>query len=125
MRLRPTVMAVPAILIFSTAGFAQDGSSALHDSAIGQFDPDDFTSLDAYPGGQLIDIPVETASGARIGTVRQIGLGSDGSAARVRVDLYAGGYIWIVADALRYNRNVRVLLTNLRHIEATRDPASF
>lgn len=127
MRLHPAVMATALLTIFivPTTAFAQDGGPVVHESAIAQFDPDDFTSLDAWPGGQLANVPVETASGARIGTVGSVGLAADGSAARVRVELYSGGSIWIVADALRYNRNARILLTNLKHIEASTDRASF
>jgi len=70
-------------------------------------------------------MPVEIASGALIGTVKMVALASDGSAARVLVGLYAGGSVWIVADALRYDRNARILLTNLRNSELLAHRTSF
>lgn len=125
MRLRSAVMATAMISIFPAIAFAQNADPPLQKSSLAQFNPDDFVSLDAWPAGELTDVPVEIASGARIGTVKSVGLAADGSASRVRVDLCAGGSLWIVADALRYNRGARVLLTNLKHIEASADPASF
>jgi hypothetical protein len=127
MHFRPSVMAT-AILTMSicpTIAFAQNSAPVQHEATVAQFDPDDFVSLDARPGGQFADVPVESASGARIGTVRIVGLAPDGSAARVLVGLYSGGSVWIVADALRYNRNARILLTNLKHIESSVDREPF
>lgn len=126
MGFRPRVMAfaILTISIFPALALAQEGGTA-HREGVAQFDPDDFVSLDARPGGQFTDVPVEVASGDRIGIVRSVGLTSDGSAARVLVGLYSGGSVWIVADALRYNRNARILLTNLRHIESSADRERF
>jgi hypothetical protein len=104
--------------------FAQDGPQQ-HDGAVALFDPDDFVSLGARSGDQFADMPVEIASGALIGTVKMVGLAPDGSVARVLVGLYAGGSVWIVAQALRYNRNARILLTNLKNIELSAHRESF
>jgi hypothetical protein len=104
--------------------FAQNGSQQ-NESLVASFDPDDFVSLNAGTGSQLVDVPVEMSSGVRIGTVKMVSLAPDGSAARVLVDLFAGGSVWIVADALRYNRNAQILLTNLKHIEPSADTTAF
>jgi len=113
-------------LMCPSVAFAQDGPQQ-HDGAIALalFDPDDFVSLDARSGDQFIDMPVEIASGALIGTVKMVALSFDGSAARVLVGLDTGGSVWVVADALRYNRNARILLTNLRNSELLAHRTSF
>lgn len=128
--LRACTAVVAASLVLAlmrpSVAFAQEGPQQ-HDGAIALalFDPDDFVSLDARSGDRLTDMPVEIASGALIGTVKMIALATDGSAARVLVGLYAGGSVWIVADALRYNRNARILLTNLRNSELLAHRTSF
>ena len=109
---------------FASGVFAQDGRQQ-DGSIVASFDPDDFVPLSAQPGSQLIDVPVEMSSGARIGTVKMVSFAPDGSAARVLVDLFEGGSVWIVADALRYNRNAQILLTNLKHIEPSAGTKSF
>ena len=106
---------VPAPTCPSIA-FAKDGPRQ-HDGTIALFDPGDFVSLNAGSGDQFADMPVEIASGALIVTVKMVGLAPDGSAARVLVRLYAAGSVWILTDTLRYNRNARILLTNLKNIE--------
>lgn len=117
--------AMLTFLLCPVSAFAQDPEPAQHDGVIAQFDPDDFVSLGARPGAQFAEMPVEAASGARIGTVKSVGLAPDGSAARVLVDLSSGGSVWIGADALRYNRNAGILLTNLKHIESSADRNPF
>jgi hypothetical protein len=120
-----TATAMLTFLICPASAFAQNPEPARHDGVTAQFDPDDFVPLGAQPAAQFAEMPVEAASGARIGTVRSVGLAPDGSAARVLVDLYSGGSVWIVADALRYNRNAGILLTNLKHIESSADRGPF
>ncbi len=111
-------------LMCPSIAFTQD-RPLQHDGDVALFDPDDFVSLSARSGGQFNDMPVEIASGALIGTVKPVDLAPDGSAARVLVGLYGGGAVWIVADALRYNRNAGILLTNLKNIERSVRQESF
>jgi hypothetical protein len=120
------VAAAAVVLTFAcpSIAFAQDRSQQ-HDVDLTLFDPDDFVSLNARSGDQFTDMPVQIASGALIGTVKTVDIAPDGSAARVLVGLYAGGSVWIVADALRYNRNARVLLTNLKNIDLSAHRQSF
>ena len=128
--MRACTAAIAASLVLAltrpSVALTQDGPQQ-HDEAIALalFDPDDFVSLDARSGDRFADMPVEIASGALIGTVKMVALASDGSAARVLVGLYAGGSVWIVADALRYNRNAQILLTNLRDSELLAHRTSF
>lgn len=124
-RLNVLLVATLSLPIYCSTGFAQDDGATWREHVVARFNPDDFVALDAYPGSQFADIPVETASGAWIGTVRIIGLAPDGSASRVLVGLYSGGSVWILADALRYNRNARILLTNLKHVEPSADQKAF
>jgi hypothetical protein len=111
-------------LTCSSIAFAQDRPQR-HDGIVGLFDPDDFVLLNARSGDHFTDVPVEIASGALIGAVKAVDLAPDGSAARVLVRLYAGGSVWIVADALRYDRNARILLTNLKNLELSAARESF
>lgn len=117
--------ALSVALTLSSVAFAQPDRQPAESPISLSFDPDDFVTLDAQPGSELADVPVETASGALIGTVKTVALASDGSASRVMVRLYTGGSVWIGADALRYNRNGRILLTNRKHIESSADRQSF
>jgi hypothetical protein len=125
--LRSCTAAAAASLVLALAypslAFAQDRPQQHNGVAL--FDPDEFVSLNARSGDQFADMPVEIASGALIGTVKMVGLAPDGSAARLMVGLYAGGSVWIVAGALRYNRNARFLLTNLKNIELSAHRESF
>lgn len=116
MRFIPAVTAALLLTIFTCPAmvFAQDADEA-DQGVMARFDPGDFVSLETWPGDKLAGIPVETASGTRIGVVRMATLDQDGSAVRVLVGLHRGGYVWIVADALRYNPNDHILLTNLKH----------
>ena len=117
--------ALSVALIASPVAFAQPDRQPDGSAISLSFNPADFATLDAQPGGELADVPVENASGALIGTVKTVALASDGSAARVQVGLFSGGTVWIGADALRYNRNARILLTNLKHIESSVGRQSF
>jgi hypothetical protein len=111
-------------LMCPSIAFTQD-RPLQHDVNLTLFDPDDFVSLNARPASQFTDMPVQIASGALIGTVKTVDIAPDGSAERVLVGLYAGGSVWIVADALRYNRNARILLTNLKNTDLSAHRKSF
>jgi hypothetical protein len=97
----------------SANGRGSYGSYEQGSYARSNFNAEDFVSLKTVDPDRLVNVSVETASGAAIGRVTDVTLARDGTPSEIEIALNSGRQVRLSASTLRYNPNERILLTNL------------